>query len=413
MAKVPVFQLPELLQWQLEVLTDTSQYKVVCVGRQAGKSFLASVMAFMTASNGGYVWWLGPTYSLANKGWKNLKELAQSINKNFSKPPITIKEYDRIIEFPTGGWVQVKTADNPDTLVGETLDLVIFDEAARTKAEAWDNIRPSLQIKNGSALFISTPLGKNWFFDLFMMGNSNEFPNYKSWQLPSTVNPLMTKEKLEEERTSMKCEWKFRREYLAEFQAGGESVFSNIYESLTSVIQLEAIEGHRYLFGIDWGRMNDFTVITVIDVTELSLVFIDRFTNLSFPHQRERVKTLYSKFKPYKIISENNNFGVAANDDLLKEGLPIIRFDTTQVSKGRIIESLSVALANNHLSLLNNQELIEELEVYEVKSSGIRDKYSAPTGFHDDIVMSLAIAYSGIKRQLPNPITFSRNTIGV
>ena len=67
--------------------------------------------------------------------------------------------------------VRGKTADNPVSLLGEGLDWLIVDEAARMKPMIWEShLSQRLIDKRGWALLISTPRGKGWFFDLFRRG---------------------------------------------------------------------------------------------------------------------------------------------------------------------------------------------------------------------------------------------------
>ena len=67
--------------------------------------------------------------------------------------------------------IAVRSAYHPDRLRGEGLDLVVLDEAAYMEARVWSEIvRPMIAQSRGSALFLSTHRGHNWFRDLYKIG---------------------------------------------------------------------------------------------------------------------------------------------------------------------------------------------------------------------------------------------------
>ena len=56
-------------------------------------------------------------------------------------------------------------------MLGEELDLLIIDEAANISQKIWfDYLLPTTASKTrqGKTIFISTPRGKNWFYDLYI-----------------------------------------------------------------------------------------------------------------------------------------------------------------------------------------------------------------------------------------------------
>src|SRR5690606_29556640 len=78
------------------------------------------------------------------------------------------------------------------TLVGEGLDGAIMSEAAKHRADTWERfIRPALADKRGWADFPTTPEGHNWYYDLYMLGLNDQFPQYESWRFPSWDNPAI------------------------------------------------------------------------------------------------------------------------------------------------------------------------------------------------------------------------------
>ena len=84
-------------------------------------------------------------------------------------------------------------------------------------------------------------------------------------------------------------------------------------------------------------------------------------------------------------------------EQLQRDNLPVIGFQTTNASKSAIIESLALAFERGTISIPNDPVLIGELQAFEASplASGLM-RYSAPAGQHDDCVMSLAFAWAGL-----------------
>src|SRR5690554_3151365 len=147
--------LPTLHAGQREVADHPARFKVLAAGRRWGKTRLGTLLCLDVALNGGRAWWVAPSYPMATVGWRGIKHLAKQI------PGITAREVDRLIELPSGGSIQVRSADNPDSLRGEGLDFLIIDEAAFVREEAWtEALRPALSDRQGRAMIISTPKGR-------------------------------------------------------------------------------------------------------------------------------------------------------------------------------------------------------------------------------------------------------------
>jgi hypothetical protein len=191
----------------------------------------------------------------------------------------------------------------------------------------------------------------------------------------------------------------FSQEIEAQFLQGGGAVFRRVREAATALAQERAIENHSYVFGVDWARTNDYTVISVIDSTTKELVALDRFTGIGYELQLMRLRALHDRFKPYLIIAEQNSMGGPLIELLHKTEMPVKAFMTTNASKAEAIDALTLAFERGDLRILPEPVLIGELEAYEqetLPSGAIR--YGAPAGSHDDCVMSLALAWSRVRR---------------
>jgi hypothetical protein len=124
-----------------------------------------------------------------------------------------------------GARIYVRGADRPDTLRGVSLTYAVLDEVADIKPEAWEQvIRASLSDKRGRALFIGTPKGRNWFYDTFKLGESEDDPDWKSWHFTTADNPLIDQKEIESAKKTLST-FAFKQEYMASFTNAGSDIF--------------------------------------------------------------------------------------------------------------------------------------------------------------------------------------------
>lgn len=362
---------------------------MVACGRRFGKTETGKILLIERALAGRTGWWISPSYRMADDVWRGLKTALDGAI-------LAKSEAMRRIELPGGGVIQVRSGHDPDSLRGAGLDLVVLDEAAYLRAQVWTAaLRPALADRRGEALFLSTPRGKNWFWSLWMTGQNTAHPQWQSWRFPTTANPLIDPAEVEAARALLP-ERTFREEYLAEFLDDGGRVFRRVREAATARPESGPAPGERYVFGVDWGRDNDFTCIAVLAVGARRLVALDRFNEIGWAVQRGRLATLAATWVPDAIWAEANSIGGPNIEALQAEGLPVLPFTTSASSKGPLIEALALALERGELTLLDDPTLIEELESYSMErlASG-RFRYAAPAGQHDDTVIALALAWHG------------------
>lgn len=209
--------LPALHAGQQKVADDPARFKIVRAGRRWGKTRLGVHESIKRGLQGGRAWWVAPTYKLAMEGWVPLRMLASYI------PGAKVREADKEMWLPSGGRVGVRSADNPDMLRGAGLDYVVLDEAAYMVERLWYEIlRPALADKQGDALFISTPAGYNWFYELWE--RSENLDSWSTFYAPSSDNPFIPEGELEEVLSQVGSHT-YSQEFLAEFVELGGNVF--------------------------------------------------------------------------------------------------------------------------------------------------------------------------------------------
>ncbi len=373
----------------MQVLQSGARFNVLACGRRWGKSRLGALLSLYVGLRQGRAWWVAPSYKMAGVGWRLLRQLAQQL------PGVEIRQGDQLIHLPGGGSVQVRSADDPQSLRGEGLDFLVLDECAFIQEIAWtEALRPALSDRQGSALFISTPKGRNWFWRLWMRGQADDDPEWRSWQFATQTNPYIVPAELEAAQRSLP-ERVWRQEYMAEFVDDAGGVFRRVVESATLTPMTMPLSGHTYVAGVDWALHNDFTVITIIDATDQTVAYMDRYNGVDYTVQRQRIAALCERFGVQAILSEDNAMGGPNNEELQSAGLPLRRFTTTHSTKANLIEALAAAFERSALRILNDPILVAELQAYEVQRtpSGLV-RYGAPAGIHDDCVISVALAWA-------------------
>jgi len=378
---------------QLEVHNSPARFKVLAAGRRWGKTRLGVNECLDAASKGGRAWWVSPSYKTSEVGWRPLRQIARKI------PNAEVRLVDRMVTLPGGGFVAVRSADNPDSLRGEGLDFVVMDECAFMQKEAWtEAIRPSLSDRLGRALFISTPKGRNFFWELYQRGTMGE-TGWQSWTFPTSSNPYIDASEIEAARHDLP-EIIFRQEYLAEFIDDSGGVFRRVQEAATLKPQ-EPQAGRQYIAGVDVASSVDFTVVSVLDVESKEMVYMDRFNRVDYPVLISRLESVYRRYNLSSMIVESNSIGRPVIDELVARGLNIVPFLTTSATKQGIIQNLQSAFENGQILVLDDPVLIGELLSFESKRNASGSfSYSAPPGMHDDCVLALAIAWSGTQERV-------------
>lgn len=390
--KEVTIRLPRPHEKQREIRASRSKRNVVCAGRRAGKTTLAAMVAVEKALRGRRVLLASPTQDQADAFWEKAKRY---LGELIQAKVIYKNEQRRIIEFPVamgGGRIRAKTAWDADTLRGDYADFLVLDEFALMKSSAWDLVgAPMLLDNDGDAWFISTPRRKNHFHSRYVMG-LQDGERWQSWHFTSMDNPHLSPVALEEIQMDMGAD-DIRQEIYAEFLDNEGAVFRNIANCLVHPEDVGDHEGHDIYAGVDWGKQQDFTVISVGCADCKVEISQDRFNKIDYTFQRERLKVALEKFGVASTLIELNSVGDPNFEMLQRDGLVVTGFDTTTKTKPPLIENLALALEREEWKFLDIPVATAELEAYERKVSLTtgRSTYSAPEGVHDDTVIARAL----------------------
>ena len=318
--------------------------------------------------------------------------------KNYLPKQVLKKDFNEselYAELYNGSIIQVRGADNYDSIRGNDYYGCVIDEWALCKVELWEEIlRPVLTENGGWSWFLFTPKGRNHAFKYW--NKSKEWgDNWANFFLNVNDSNIISKEELDIARREMP-EMLYRQEFLCEFLEGEGSVFRGISKCIAGKLE-DPFVGGRYIIGVDLAKTEDYTVLTCIDQFTKRVVAWDRFNDVSWRLQKERICAMAKKYNDALLIVDSTGLGDPIVEDLENSGCNVEGFHFSANSKKSLIERLILSIEQRLILFPSISDLISELESfsYEITSSGF--KYTSPSGIHDDCVISLALAVHGLQ----------------
>lgn len=417
-------RLPKLHPGQQQVFESSARIRVLACGARWGKDRLTiidmiSKIVWMATAEAErrkqlipavLAWYVAPTYGLLRQSWEELHYFLDDFNG------VKYNESTKRCWLPGGIQIEFKSADRPGSLLSRGLDYIAVTEAARMKEQAWTQGLSTRLISpgrgpygnGGLALLNSTPEGCNWYKDLWERGQHDTTGYIRSWRFTSYDNPYINPEELDRQKLYMPTN-AFLQEYMAEFISTGGDVFYGINDCRCEFPYPQTEhDGLSYYIGIDWGRNNDSTVAICLstDGTTIQIVDILRMTGTPFAEQLHSIKEFVERFPSAVILPEKNSLGAPLIEQLFDIiDNPIKPIVTTATSKRQMVAALSVAIEQRDISIpITNDEnvkvLLDELYSYQTQlTPGGLMTYNAAPGCHDDCVMALAFALSGIVKR--------------
>ena len=223
-------------EWQAQVLASNHPRKILCCGRQTGKSTVGAVLAVHKALTQP-----GSTVLIVAPGERQAKLLfskAASLYRQAGYPLPAHSERRTGLEISNGSIIEALPAVERTTR-GYSVDLLVVDEAAAVADMDYHGILPALIATQGEQVLLSTPRGKRGFFHEIwhsdddwqrMMVRSNEVGRIRS-------------EDLEVFRATMPEQF-FQQEFYCEWLDTEGSLFSydDIESALSAGENVEAIQ---------------------------------------------------------------------------------------------------------------------------------------------------------------------------
>ena len=370
------------------IINEGYKYYILNIGRQFGKTMLGINQMLYWAINhkGCNIAWVTPIYKQSKKVFDEMEKVTKSSGLfEYNRSDLTISGFNSQIQFFSG--------ERPDNIRGNTFDYLIVDEMAFTRPELWSEVlSATVLVKGKKVIFISTPKGKNHFYQLSLQPNYDN--RYKYFHYSSYDNPMIDAEDLEERKRSLPKHI-FEQEYLAKFIDNASGLFKNVDSCV-----IKTAERTQKLFGgLDIGRADDYTVLTILN-KNYQMIYVQRWRQQEWSKIIDEVANKIREYNA-EIFVEVNNQGDVFFEMLQNKVYNNVQpYVTTTATKPIMIEDLAVHFENKDIGILNENWLVDELNaftyIYNEKTR--RVQYGAPQGVHDDGVMSLALAVQSIKK---------------
>lgn len=393
---------------QREVMESPARFRIVACGRRWGKTeFAARESSRYLGTPDTDVWWVAPTYDIADVGFDTALD---------ALPTEAIADVKRTkpkgITLVNGSEISFRSADREDSLRAVGLDLLVIDEAAMVPERAWtEELRPTLSDTLGDMIAISTPKGRGWFYRWFQRGRSEDYPETASWQSPTYDNPHVPDSEIDDAANEVP-ERVFEQEYLAEFKDESGGVFEGLDRNLftdrwtlpedglpplrdgTQVRPETVYAVPPFSTGVDLARHQDWRVILTLDRLG-RLAYFDREQGEAWSQIQREVQDVYDRYPGIVSVDASRDNKLVA--DLEQSGVDLRPVKFSASRKQNLIENLVARVEAGELAAPEVDILRTELEVFEfdvTRAGNVR--YEAPEGFHDDTVDALALAADGL-----------------
>ena len=372
-----------------KIVNGPEKYITVVSPRQQGKSLLLInlILYYGINDKGCKIGIIAPIYQQARKLMEDLYEAIKDSgiveSTNFSNHEIKLR---------TGSKIYFRSSEREDGLRGYTFSYLFLDESAYQTEDAWKRaIQPTALVHGKKVVLFSTPRGRDWFYQMYMLGEDPEYPTHTSVRMEQGDNPYINQKEVAAAKKVLPPAI-FAAEYQGEFLEGESMVFQNFK---TNVFDKYPVRNGKVYIGVDLGRESDYTVAVAMDQSG-NVIEIYRDNKKDWATMESNIINLARKYTA-TIMIETNSMGTVIYETIKKQYQDTHPFNTSMRSKNEIVESLILAFNDNQIAIPNEDllpELHQELEVFEMsynpKTRNVR--YAARSPFHDDIVIALCIA---------------------
>jgi phage FluMu gp28-like protein len=397
--------------YEAKLLEDESKRIAACMGRQTGKTTTIGMKAIHFADTNPNVTVLITAPSL-RQSVIMFDRIATFVYSSARLRNKVVRATRTLIHFENGSKILALPCSE-NLLRGYTANMVICDEASWIPEEVITQVLfPMLTTTQGYAIFLSTPWDKNHFFYRAFVN-----PAYSVHKVKSEQCPLVTEEFLEEMKANMTHD-AYLMEYEAEFVEALNSYFSQaLIRSCVELAQRLSVElytnletsflGADYYCGVDFGKLQDFSVITVLkrEGDTLKLVYMYQFPlETPYTHVIGHLVRAYQKFHFRSVLVDQTGLGEPVLEEIRNQGVGCAEgLKFTIQTKEDLLTTLHIAMEQNRLAIPYHRQLCEQIneQQYAYSKSG-HLQFSHPENSHDDMLWSLALGvYTGT--QAPPP----------
>lgn len=442
--------------FQRLVHMSNARFKVVAAGARGGKDYCLVTEFFirlMECANEDRPdtmipkvmgWIIAPTEKLARQNWRDLKRVVPKeliVDESKSTGQMTLRN---------GVLIELHSAYNPEDLVAIGLDVLLITEAARIRdmQVVWENLEMRLNSpgkgkngKGGIGLINSSPLGKNFFYKMWLWGREEsdtydsdwESFHWTTWDNPymavkaEEVDPktgLTYKDRLKRRMSELR----YNQDILAQFLSDDFAVFPNFeencLESIPKAIKGKAREEYiekwrtpsaykNYTIGYDPANVGDEPIIWIVENDTGKLMEAVTLKGLGWDGQFDAI-AMYSKKYNNAIVSFGRTGHETVDSQLIKRGLTTVPRNEQGSNKGNLVENLARVVESKLLRILDDGSEITETIKFQfgdyartLSKNGNTITYgNATSSSHDDHISAAYFAFAEVDTIEDSPMPF-------
>lgn len=285
------------------------------------------------------------------------------------------------LRFRNGSILQVMGSNDYNNMVGTNCRLAIFSEYSLQDPRAYQFVRPILTANQGTAIFLSTPRGRNHLYDLYQIAIHSKDWYVSKLTVDDTQHVTVADIRKEVELGEL-SEGMVSQEWYTSFDEGQDGYF---YSSIIDKMRLDGRigkvpwePGFKVHTAWDLG-INDptcivffsvvGTVVHVIDYYSASNRSIDHFVNyvLNKPY------TYGKHFPPHDIMVREQGSGMTRREMYKQLGINFSEVYKSDLLDG--IEMVKSSLARIWIDETKCKELLKNLQSYRQEYDQVRKLY--------------------------------------
>jgi hypothetical protein len=398
-------------EWALEhVHSSTARYTALCTTRQCGKttSGVPEIQEAMMEPEHPIFGW--PWVGVLSYDYEHAEMLVDRwllwVTEAFGADYVKVDRNKHTAVVMVEGKPQAKlswhTASDPRSLGGPTYSALFVDESQKVPDEAWNVIRPALNVRKARVFAFGTPdmiPEQTWYRGLWMRGQDGD-EGYESHTVTCFDNPWISLEEIREARETMSDE-EFRMLMLGQWLDIDGKVFKDVAGAFKPDIwrtfdqaKFDAGEMGPFIMGVDPAKEHDYTVAYVWDQRNQTTVHKYRVNSLNYPVVERELAALSKLWNVEQVVLDTTGAGNVIADHLIELGVPVRGVNFNANNKAQMIGDLTRRFQHGIIGVdVRDTQLLRELDVFRRKVTPQGHvTYSSPVNYFDDSIIALALA---------------------
>jgi phage terminase large subunit-like protein len=393
----------ELRPKQLALVNDPSRLLNVIGTTKSGKTWAGLLWLADGLLRGERVALVAPWYKRVRANFETLRDSVLAVP--IAGGAVLPRETDLSFSAPHGGALRSFSGDNAQALYGDRFHRVLCDEASRCPPEILPAMLTTTAATGGKLRLLSNTDrgGSNWAIRRALaaqaMSDEERAAAGESVLVFGFGDGFISEEARALAERTLPSHL-YAALYRGEVPASDASLFR--LEGVFGGVELSGpLKGHTYVLGVDLARKRDFTVAVVLDTGTGEAVAHERFSEISWALQVERVVALYRRFACRRAYVDASGLGDPLVEEFGKHGVACEPVVFTTNSRREMIEALVVACEQGRLKLPASWSRFEhELGSFTVELTDAGEPRYVAQADHDDTVMALALAWRGFRASI-------------